>query len=94
VAKVHADYASAPVRDEVKAALGFIEKMVRGSVTADDVRAVYARGVTRDMLVRAVHVAVAFSMIVRLADAFAFEVGTPDDFDAAARALMKRGYGL
>jgi alkylhydroperoxidase family enzyme len=94
VAKVHADYHTAPVRDEVKAALGFIEKLVKGTPTVEDVRAVYARGVTRDMLVRAVHVAVAFSMIVRLADAFAFEVGTPEDFDAAARSLMKRGYGL
>lgn len=88
------DWRSAPVRAEVKAALGFLEALVqRGEVTADDVRAVYAAGVTREMLVRAVEVCVGFSVIVRLADTFDFARGTEDDYDAGARMLWKRGYG-
>ena len=87
-----ADWRTAPVRPPVRAALGFIEKLVKGGVTAEDVKEVYKAGVPKEGLIRAVQVCVAFSMIVRLADAFAFEVGTRDDFDASARMLLKRGY--
>ena len=93
--KVLEDWRTAPVREEVKGALGFIETLVKdGTVGVDDVKAAYAKGVTRDMLVRAVHVCAAFSMIVRLADTFNFDISTPEEFDAGARALLKRGYGL
>ena len=95
VKQVLADWRTAPVRPQVKAALGFIEKLVKaGSVSADDAREVFAAGVSREGLIRAVQIAVAFSMIVRLADSFQFEVGSEDDFDASARMLMKRGYIL
>lgn len=91
--KVLADWRTAPVRAEVKGALGFIEKLVTaGEVTVDDVKAAYATGVTREMLVRAVQVCAAFTMIVRLADTFDFEVSTPAEFEAGAKALLKRGY--
>lgn len=82
------------MRAEVKAALGFLEKLVQATdqVGVDDVKAVYAAGVTREMLVRAVRICVGFSMIVRLADTFGFEISTQEEFAAGARALLKRGY--
>ena len=49
---------------------------------------------TPHMLVRAVHVCAAFSAIVRVADTFDFEISTPEEFDAGARVLLKRGYGV
>ena len=79
------------MRKEVRAALGFIEKLVQGSVTADDVRAVYDAGVTEEALERAVMVCVAFSTIVRLADTFAFAIPSPSGFAAQGQALWKRG---
>jgi hypothetical protein len=95
VDKVLADWRTAPVRAEVKGALGFLEKLIdEGEVGPDDVKAAYATGVTRDMLIRAVQVCAAFSTIVRVADTFDFEISTDEEFDAGARALLKRGYGF
>lgn len=92
--KVLEDWRTAPVRAEVRAALGFLEKLVTetDALGPDDVKAAYAAGVTRDMLVRAVQVCAAFSTIVRIADTFDFEISTPEEFDAGAKALLKRGY--
>jgi alkylhydroperoxidase family enzyme len=96
VDKVLADWRTAPVRAEVKGALGFLEKLIQDTdgIGPDDVKAAYATGVTRDMLVRAVQVCAAFSTIVRVADTFDFEISTDEEFDAGARALLERGYGL
>lgn len=96
VKAVQDDWRTAPVRPQVRAALGFIEQLVKDpdAMTADDVRAVYAAGVSRDGLVRAVQVCAAFSMIVRLADTFEFDVPGQDAFDASAQMLLKRGYIL
>lgn len=91
-----ADWRTAPVRAEVRAALGFLEKLVHtpDALTADDARAVYAVGVPREALERAIEVCAAFTVIVRVADTFDFEIGSEDDFDAGARSLWKRGYGF
>jgi alkylhydroperoxidase family enzyme len=94
VDKVLADYRTAPVRAEVRAACGFLEKLVKTpeALGTEDVRAAYAAGLTREMLVRAVEVCTNFTIIVRIADTFGFEVSTDEEFDASARMLMKRGY--
>jgi alkylhydroperoxidase family enzyme len=94
VDKVYADWRTAPVRPQVRAALGFIEKLVRKTdeLTRADAEEVLAAGVSREGLIRAVQICVAFSMIVRLADTFEFAI--PDDFMPGAHGLMKRGYVL
>lgn len=92
MAQVAKDWRTANVRKEVRAALGFIEKLVKSEVTADDVRAVYDAGVPREGLERAVMVCVAFSTIVRLADTFAFAIPSASGFAAGAKSLWKRGY--
>jgi alkylhydroperoxidase family enzyme len=81
------------VRPQVRAALGFIEKLIKNTdgLTRADAEEVLAAGVSREGLIRAVQICVAFSMIVRLADTFDF---ADTDWAAGARNLMKRGYIL
>jgi alkylhydroperoxidase family enzyme len=93
VEKVNEDWRTAPVRPEVRAALGFIEKLVKhGSVTPDDVKEVFAAGVPKEGLIRAVQVCVAFSTIVRIADTFDFAISTDEEFAKGGQSLWKRGY--
>lgn len=61
-------------------------------VTADDMRAVLATGVSRAQIEDALAVAFAFNVIDRLADTFEFHVPGPAAFAASARRLLGRGY--
>lgn len=61
-------------------------------VTADDMRAVLATGVSRAQIEDALAVAFAFNVIDRLADTFEFHVPGPAGFAASARRLLGRGY--
>ena len=84
------------MRPQLRAALGFLDKLVREpeALIAADVEAAYAAGVSREGLVRAVHCCVAFSVIVRVADTLDFEISTESEFLGSAKVLMKRGYIL
>lgn len=59
-----------------------------------DADAVLAAGVSRQALVDAIHVCALFSMIVRLADSFGWEVPPPEAFAARGRVLLESGYRL
>lgn len=91
-----ADWRTAPVRPQARAALGFLEKLVKrpDELSVADVEAVYDSGVSREGLVRAVHCCVAFSIIVRVADTFDFEIPTESEIRGSAEGLLKRGYML
>ena len=91
---VLADLETAPIAEPLRATLAFLRKVTRrhDEVTADDVRVLFALGVTRVQIEDALNVGFAFNVITRLADTFAFEVGTPASFDAGARMLLGRGY--
>jgi len=96
---VLADYTTAPVPEPVRAALGLVKQVTESTrtgvaVTADDMRAVLAAGVTRDQIEDALHVAFCFNVITRLADTFAFWIGPPETFAAGAKMLLSRGYEL
>ena len=93
VAAVLADLESAPVDDGLRATLRMLGQLTReGQVGAGDVRRVLATGVSRQQVEDALAVGAAFNTTNRLADAFGFEVLTPEAFDAGARYLLKRGY--
>jgi len=93
VAAVLADLQSAPVDEGLRATLGMLGKLTReGSVNAEDMRRVLSTGVTRQQVEDALAVCTAFNTTNRLADAFGFEVLSPDDFQAGATYLLKRGY--
>ena len=91
---VLADLETAPIAEPLRATLAFLGNVTRrhDEVTAEDVRVLLALGVTRGQIEDALNVGFAFNVITRLADTFAFEVGTPASFDAGARMLLGRGY--
>jgi alkylhydroperoxidase family enzyme len=93
---VRGDWRSAPVGPELRATLGFLEKLTLSpeAVTREDAAAVLATGVTEDALVDAIAVAALFSMIVRLADSFAWRLPTPEQHAARAQANLESGYSL
>jgi hypothetical protein len=61
-------------------------------VTAGDMRAVLAAGVSREQIKDALAACFAFNTTDRLADAFAFRVPGCAAFDVGARYLPARGY--
>ena len=93
VAAVLADLDSAPVGEPLRATLRMLGKLTRdGTVGAEDMRRVLAAGVSRQQIEDALAVCAAFNVTGRLADAFGFEVLSPEGFEAGARYLLKRGY--
>ena len=63
-----------------------------GNVSAGDMRDVLAAGVSREQVEDALAVCAAFNATDRLADAFGFELLSPEGFEAGAKYLLKRGY--
>ena len=62
------------------------------TIDADDIRAVLAAGVSPAQIEDALAVCLAFDITARLANAFDFDMATPDAMNAGARHLLKRGY--
>ncbi|HEY3506167.1 MAG TPA: alkylhydroperoxidase AhpD family core domain-containing protein [Actinocatenispora sp.] len=93
VEAVLADLDSAPIAEPLRATLRMLGALTaEGTVTADDMRAVLAAGATPRQVEDALAVCAAFNVTDRLADAFGFEVLSPDGFAAGAKYLLKRGY--
>jgi uncharacterized peroxidase-related enzyme len=93
VAAVLADLESAPVERPLLATLRMLGKLTReGKVAAGDMREVLAAGVSPQQVKDALAVCAAFNTTNRLADAFGFEMLSPEGFEAGARTLLKRGY--
>ena len=93
VAAVLADLESAPVEDGLRATLRMLGQLTReGKVGAEDMRKVLSAGVSRQQVEDALAVCAAFNTTDRLADAFGFEVLSPEGFEAGAKYLLKRGY--
>lgn len=88
------DLESAPITEPLRATLRLLRKVTREhqQVTADDMKAVMAAGVTRAQIEDALNVCFAFNVITRLADTFAFELRTREAADAGADRLLTRGY--
>ena len=93
---VVADWRTAPVRPEVRAALGFVETLTLrpDELTAADAEAAYAAGVSRGALLDAATICSLFSMIVRLADSFGWDVPPWDALLERAPLMFERGYAF
>src|SRR4029079_8551896 len=93
---VVADWRTAPLRPELRATLGFIEKQVLrpDELTAADADEVRAAGVSDEALRNAATVCALFSMITRLADSFGWDVPTPEAFAERAPRMLDEGYDL
>ena len=93
VTAVLADLDSAPIEEPLRATLRMLGKLTaEGKLGAEDMRQVLSAGVSRQQVQDALAVCVAFNTTDRLADAFGFEVLSPDGFEAGAKYLLKRGY--
>ncbi|GAA5040265.1 carboxymuconolactone decarboxylase family protein [Actinopolymorpha pittospori] len=93
VAAVLADLESAPVEEPLRATLRMLGKLTaEGELKAEDMRAVLSAGVSPQQVVDALAVCAAFNTTSRLADAFGFELLSPEGYDAGAKYLLKRGY--
>jgi hypothetical protein len=80
----------------VRAALGFVEKQTLwpDELTEADAEAAYAAGVSREALRDAARVAALFSMILRLADSFGWEVPPWQRLLQRAQAMLEGGYSM
>jgi AhpD family alkylhydroperoxidase len=87
---VLADLDAAPIGEGLRATLHMLAKP---AVSADDVRAVLAAGVSRQQVEDALAVGFAFDVTGRLANAFGFELLSERGYDRGAKYLLKRGYG-
>ena len=93
VAAVLADLESAPVEEPLRATLRMLGKLTaEGKLSAEDMREVLAAGVSPQQIEDALAVCAAFNTTDRLADAFGFELLSPEGFEAGAKYLLKRGY--
>jgi alkylhydroperoxidase family enzyme len=82
-----------PIEDGLRATLRMLGKLTRdGKVDAGDMREVLSAGVSRQQVEDALAVCAAFNTTNRLADAFGFEMLSPEGFEAGAKHLLKRGY--
>ena len=93
VAAVLADLDSAPISQPLRATLRMLGTLTReGTLAAEDMRAALAAGVSPQLAEDALAVCFAFNATNRLADAFGFELLSPEGFEAGAGYLLKRGY--
>src|SRR5262245_46016316 len=93
VAAVLADLESAPIDKPLRATLRMLGKLTaEGKLSADDMREVLTAGVSPEQVEDALAVCAAFNTTDRLADAFGFEVLSPEGFEAGAKFLLRRGY--
>jgi uncharacterized peroxidase-related enzyme len=93
VQAVLADLESAPIGEPLRATLRMLGTLTaEGKVSAGDMWEVLAAGVSPQQVRDALAVGAAFNLTNRLADAFGFEVLSPEGFQAGAKYLLKRGY--
>jgi uncharacterized peroxidase-related enzyme len=88
-----ADVDTAPIGEPLRATLRLLRTLTRDhAVSANDMRAALAAGVSRQQIEDALAVCLAFNIFDRLADAFDFVVAGPTAMDAGAKYLLRRGY--
>jgi uncharacterized peroxidase-related enzyme len=93
VAAVLTDLESAPIEEPLRATLRMLGQLTsEGELSAQDMRRVLAAGVSPEQVEDALAVCAAFNLTNRLADAFGFEVLTPEGFASGAKFLLRRGY--
>ncbi len=94
VAAAIADVDTALIEEPLRATLRMLGKLAREhSVDADDMRSVLQAGVTPAQIEDALAVGYAFTITARLANAFDFDLASPEAMAAGAKHLLKRGYG-
>jgi alkylhydroperoxidase family enzyme len=90
------DYRTAPIDEKLRAMIGLLETftMRPDALTAADVRAVLATGVSREAIRDAMYVAFLFNTYDRLADTLGWELPEDRYYPKAGKFLLKQGYRL
>lgn len=88
------DWKSAPIDEKLKGMLGFLEKLTLTpqEVTADDIAPLREAGNSDEAIEEAIHVAVVFNMMDRIADSLGFEIPSMAGYSKMADVLLSRGY--
>ena len=88
------DYRTAPIDEKLRAALGLLEvfTLQPERLTPADVRAVIAKGVTREAIRDAFYVAFLFNGYDRLADTLGWELPDEGYYPKAGQFLLRKGY--
>lgn len=94
VSAVLNDWRNAPVNEKVRSALEFLEKLTLSPemVEASDINVMRAVGINDRGIEEVIYVCFLFNVMDRLADAFGFEIPTPEQAKRNGRALYKQGY--
>lgn len=95
VAAVLSDWRTAPIDDQLRALLGFLEKLVLApaEVGPADAELVRATGLSDQAIEEAIYVSFIFNVVNRMADAFDFQIPSPQGQGKVADFLFKFGYG-
>lgn len=88
------DYRTAPINEQLRATLGFLEVITLrpDQATVANVEAAHKAGVSDKALEEALYVCFCFSIMVRLADSFDFALPTTYGKGFAGRFLNHMGY--
>jgi alkylhydroperoxidase family enzyme len=91
---VLADWRAAPVREEIRATLGFLEKLALrpDEVSAEDIAPLRRAGVSDEGIEEAIAVCTVFNVAVRVADSFNLEPFTPEQARVFGQGRLQRGY--
>jgi uncharacterized peroxidase-related enzyme len=93
VSAVLANAETAPIEEPLRATLRMLRKLTRDhAVTADDMRALLAAGVSREQIEDALAVCFTFNTVDRLSRTFGWVVSGPRAFAAGAKYLLAHGY--
>jgi alkylhydroperoxidase family enzyme len=95
VTAVLEDWRTAPVNEKVRAALAFLEKLTTtpADLGAEEIESMRSAGVNDKAIEQVIYVCFLFSVMDRIADAFGFDIHSPEEFARGGRVLYTRGYG-
>jgi uncharacterized peroxidase-related enzyme len=96
VQAVFEDWRSAPVREPLRAMLGFLQKLTLtpAETARADIAALRTTGLSDAAISDAIHICGMFNMIVRIADTLGFDVPKRLGSVEYGAAALARGYAL
>ena len=96
IAQVLDDWQTAPITPQLKAALGFLQRLTREpmAVEASDMQALREAGLSEVAIEEAILVGFLFSVINRLADAFGFTLVNQAEYDQLGKRIDQMGYQI
>ncbi len=96
VQAVLTDWQTAEIDEKLRTTLAFLEKLAvpDRAVGPEDIARMRAVGVSDQAIEDAIYVCFSFNVFTRLADAFDFELVTPELFRHGAKQMLQFGYRL